>query len=832
MRNSNTTPARLRSGVSILALALSLSAATSALAQDIGSVDIDAAHRSAASAPAAAPTGEAPAAPGLPPLSSDAAIGNAAPTGSAPALAVVQQSLNAVEPGSTISHKIIEDVVSPAGDYNQIAKFTPNYVSGGANGPLGDSKSSWRGFADGQFNITFDGIPFGDVNNPSHHSSAYFPPDILGQVTIDRGPGAASQVGYATFGGTMALSSYALSDTFGGNIKSSFGSFNTQSESVTVQSGYNAEYQTRALIQYAHAFTDGQTTLGHVNQNNFVLKIEKQVGDLTVTAYGNYGTEEYNNTAAPTWAQVLTYGKNYGALNNNPATQQYTGWNDSQKQTDMEYVDLKGNFYGFHADNKAYTYSYWYPGWQNNGINQALEGTNTASNQAFLTSVSVPQANGSKQVYCLAGLTSNPGPAPSNKAANCKGLASTANDVIGHLQVNNYRAYGDILTVSRDLDWGWASGQVRFGAWYEYVANDRNQPYIDYTTGMTYASLGNAPNVSTILDLTSRLNNFQPYIEYEWKPLNGLSITPGYKYEQTTRNHEAAVNQTTLEAVDFSHTYYENLPFLTARYKINDQTTVYAQASKGFLVPTVSAFYVFDLAANAIAAQQTTNYQVGFVYKTLDLTIDGDLYQQRATNFPITTTYFDGTTIYQNGGTAQYRGAELQGTYAFGRRIGVEGLAVTGSAGISNAVFTEGANAHLAVPDAPRYTFAGGLIYDNKTFFGSLLEKVTGDQYGSGGQVNWAPGIDAALNHIAAYTSTDFVAGYRYKLPEGFAAGYGKSLEFKFGVQNILDNRQITDIGKTPAAGVTAATLGSAANTMTYTFQSGRYIYGAIKYSF
>ena len=447
MRKQSTTPAHLRSGVSVIALALSLTAAS---AQDIGSVDIDAAHRAAPTA-AAAPTGEAPAAGApvgnLPPLSSDAAIGNNAPTGSAPALAVAQQSLNAIEPGSVISHKIIEDVVIPSGDYNEIAKFTPNFVSSNTNGPLGDSKSSWRGFQDGQFNITFDGIPFGDANDPTHHSAAYFPSALIGQVNIDRGPGPASQAGYATFGGTMAIQSFALADTFGGNIQMGLGNFGTNTESVTVQSGYNKEFQTRALIQYEHSFTDGQYEYGHYNQNNFLMKVEKQFGDVTATVFGTYGTEEYLNVTTITYPQLQMYGKNYGAVNNNPLSQQFYGWNNSQKQTDMEYIDLKDDsLFGFHVDNKLYSYAYWYPNYQNNGASQTVEGNSSIANGGTITSVSLPIANSTtKTKVTFTGINNG--------------------DVTGYIKYNDYRAYGDLLSVSRDLNWGWASGQLRIGAW-------------------------------------------------------------------------------------------------------------------------------------------------------------------------------------------------------------------------------------------------------------------------------------------------------------------------------------------------------------------------------
>ena len=173
------------------------------------------------------------AAPAVVPVSSDAAIGSGAPAGSAPALAPSQGSLNAFQPTSIVSDKIIKDVVKVGADYNETAKYTPGFVSNNANG-IGDSKSGWRGYQDGQFNITFDGIPFGDANDPSHHSAAYFPASFLSRVTVDRGPGAASQFGYATFGGTLGLNSLELSDKAGASVQASAGTQSTFTASPAI----------------------------------------------------------------------------------------------------------------------------------------------------------------------------------------------------------------------------------------------------------------------------------------------------------------------------------------------------------------------------------------------------------------------------------------------------------------------------------------------------------------------------------------------------------------------------------------------------------------------
>ena len=66
------------------------------------------------------------------------------------------------------------------------------------NGPgLSDGgvKNTMRGMPDGSFGMTYDGIPFGDTNGPSHHSESYFPASTIGSIAVDRGPGNAGQYG-------------------------------------------------------------------------------------------------------------------------------------------------------------------------------------------------------------------------------------------------------------------------------------------------------------------------------------------------------------------------------------------------------------------------------------------------------------------------------------------------------------------------------------------------------------------------------------------------------------------------------------------------------------
>ena len=753
-------------------------------------------------------------------ITSNAAIGSHAPAGSAPALAFSQGSLTASQPGSVVSDKILRDVVPVGADYNETVKATPGFLSNNANGAVGDSKSGWRGYVDGQFNITFDGVPFGDANDPTHHSAAYFPASFLSRVTVDRGPGSASQVGYATFGGTLSLNSLELSDKKGGSVEQSVGNNGTFTTNVQAQSGGEKPGDTRALIAVSHAATDGALQFGEYKINQGLIKIEKQMGDVKVTALATGGTENYNNVISITAPQWLANGKSYGAVNGDPRTQQYVGYNNSKKATDMEYIRLETDIAGIKVDNRAYTYAYWYPTLQNNGADQAKDGASGLG----LNTVKVPTLN-NLGVWGSTTYTIN-------------GVATGASgDIVGYVKNNNYRAFGDILNLQRDVNLGGTTGTLKAGVWFESVSNDRKQEYIDYTTGALFPTLtATAAGVTTPttagqsykLLLNSQISNIQPFIEYEWHPTKDWTITPGYKYESFSRNHLAAVNQTTLQPADFQKTYTANLPFLATNYRLTDNWSIYGQASKGFLAPTVSAYYVYDSAfnSNTIAPQSTTNYQLGTVYKTEDLTVSADVYRITATNFPVVQNFTNGAQIYTNAGTAQYQGLELEGTYKV-----INNFAAYASGALISAKYVEGANKGLRVGDAPSYTLAGGLIYDDQTYFASAIHRVYGSYYGSTGQVvadASTPTADVLLNKVSSWNSTDIVAGVRTDVLKKM--GFGEKAQLKIGVNNLFNHRDITEIAGSPAKITDAAW--ATQTTLTYLFQAGRTYYVSAKIDF
>ena len=118
---------------------------------------------------------------------------------------------------------------APAANYTDMITFTPSVWTVDPNGPglMENLGTSIRGFPDGQFNVTLDGIPWGDSNDFTHHSTSYFMAQDLANVIVDRGPGNAATVGDATFGGTTYMQSADPSHSVGVNVLASYGSFNT-----------------------------------------------------------------------------------------------------------------------------------------------------------------------------------------------------------------------------------------------------------------------------------------------------------------------------------------------------------------------------------------------------------------------------------------------------------------------------------------------------------------------------------------------------------------------------------------------------------------------------
>lgn len=517
--------------------------------------------------------------------------------------------LTATQPTSVIDKHYIENNIPKTANYDKIISVAPSVMVQPSGNSGTDAKISIRGFQSGQFNVTLDGIPLRSFNLTQRSSNLIMTND-LGQVTVDRGPGTASTVGDATFGGTVALQTKSPMSTLATTATTGYGSFNTQLYGIELDSGQIKSANNASFFLDAQ-FTksDGYFTNVNYERENVALKLQQPLSDnttLTFVSISNYA--DRNLFLGASRAQIAAYGPNYG-LSSSPNSQGYAGYNHEIWKTDFEYLGLNSDYGdGWHLDNKLYTYNF-----TNSPQFIGLDVSGNSSNGTIFGATNVPGQNG-------------PG---------------------------TYRSYGDVIALTKDLP----DGAVKVGAWADHMSGHRAYYNTDATLADQY--------ISTIWAQGVALDTVQPYVEADWKALPDLTITTGAKYAYVTRSYNSLIDPNTGGPLDYSKTWSKVLPSLAANYKLSANWSVYAQAAEGFLTPPS----VVPSGSN-IQPQTTWNYQVGTSYQSKTFTLAGAVYYIDFNNM-IASRTIGGIANYFNAGGAIYQGVEVEGTVHVGNGFSV-----------------------------------------------------------------------------------------------------------------------------------------------------------------
>lgn len=678
------------------------------------------------------------------------------------AAAPTKASLEATEPQSIIDRKAIDQFIPATADYTQIVNLSPSMSGTSTNGPgLGEAKSTLRGFKDGEYNITYDGIPWGDANGPTHHSTSFFPSSTIGAVVVDRGPGQASQLGVASFGGSINLYSPEVSDTFGGSQSFTAGSWNTLMSVTKISTGdIDALNGAHALFNFQELKTDGYLSYSGARAYNQLVRAVFPLTDswkLTVLGTWNYTKVNVNDSAGATLTQVALYGKNF-ALSNDPASPTYYRYNLVTKHTYFNYARLNGDITPtLKLENTIYSYYY------KNDTESALDPTLSPTDIANRTGLQITQVPGGRPVV--------------------------NGHIPGYTKLNVYKIYGDILHLDQDLPFG----RIKAGLWAER-ADTGPRARFDYD-----ATLGRGPNGYTV-DYRQKVvagvpqyleylqysgwKQYEPFVDFEWRATPQLTVTPGVKHVSEKISVDADVNQSSRQPFHGSKTFSKTLYFLTANYKLQDNLSVYGQYATGFLLPDISTTQKVNPNLNDLKPQESTNYQAGAVFHGGRLTLDADAYYIKFTN-KLQSASVGSETVFFNLGGATYKGIEGAATFEAANHIFVFANGSINSAKAEGATTTIGAlpvtvTGGKQIAGAPKSTAALGVLFQDEAWSVSLLDKYTGVQWGAEGE--------PAAYRIAGYHSADLSVTYRFGRYRAEAAIY-----------NVLDSQHVTSVkpGKT-----------------------------------
>jgi iron complex outermembrane recepter protein len=676
--------------------------------------------------------------------------------------ALSQGSLDTESAESFISREFIKNFTPATTDFSELINIAPGTISYNPNGVgLGQGTMYFRGFVDGDYNITWDGIPFNDSNNPTHHSWSFFPGPWIGGVDFDRSPGSASTIGQATFGGSINLLSPEVPSEQSIQPEVSYGSFNTLLVDGQYSTGMLGPRKNIGLsVDVHHLTSDGFQTLNFIERNAGDIKVLYKLSDsTTITGFSGVVRLFGNAPNVSAYrAQINAYGWNYLMQNNDPTSSFYQAYNTNTVPTDFEYGAIRSLLkHGWLVEVTPYTYSYnnaqYYANDSPNDTTGLATGPNGSS--GFIT-----EANCNVAQY------------------NSSGKA----DPCAINKLNSYRKYGATSTISQTSKFG----VFRTGIWYEWATSNRFQIPSDPLTHQD----DNLPNFHE----NYWTNSVNPFAEFEWHATNKLSITAGYKFayynlsfKQFADNGKVVGNLGGAPFTTSSSASGANLPSAQANYHLTNSWSVYGQFGKGDMIPPTSDFDVTgggQKVSGFPTPQLATTYQGGTVVKLSRLTVDADFfhvkfqnnYNQDIDNHVGTPDF--GLQVYFLGPDSYTQGFEAEVNTALGYGLN---LYANGTVGKANFTGT-GVPSGLNVADTPGYTQGLGLTYQAHGLDLGVIEKRVGSYYDDNGTFH-------NQAYIAPYNNVNLFLNYTLRRNSFFDQS-----KISFSINNLFNNENFTDI--------------------------------------
>ena len=506
--------------------------------------------------------------------------------------------------------------------------MAPGTFSVSANGPrLGDTKTFFRGFKDGNYNMTFDGIPFNDTNDPTHHSWVFFPAQTIGSTVFDRSPGSAAVIGPATYGGTVNLLSRSVSSTPQVSGTISYGSFSTRLFDAELESGHFGRDKSRLLVDFHYMDSDGYQTYNDQKRTAFSAKYEYAPSERTgITLFSSILDLHSHtpNQKGASRAQIAQFGDT-SLMNADPNSPLFYKFNFYHIPTNFEYFGVRRDLGGGWAiNNKAYTMRY-----------------NNKQNFNSTTTIS----------------------------------ATSATD-----KLNSYWKVGDYLPVEHTSQ----AGIFRAGLWWEYASTDRYQTPSDPRTWVN----GPLPNFHEMFGTTT-LQPYLEYQWRATSALSitpGLKHAY-YKQDFTQLADGKTVgNLNGAPSVTHAVRYNSWLPSIDVHYLAQPTWSLYGQFGRGQTIPPTKVFDVKNGAVGTLPKPILADTaQLGTVWKSRRATLDINVFHIRfESDYSSAFNQQTGMTDYFTTGESISQGVEAESTILVGGGLAVYVNGTTGSARYSD----------------------------------------------------------------------------------------------------------------------------------------------------
>src|SRR5215472_5624542 len=688
-------------------------------------------------------------------------------------LSPVKALLDTESPRSEITSDYIREFTTPTTDFADVLQVAPGVVTYATNGiGNGQSKDWFRGFADGAFTMTWDGVPFEDSNDPTHHSWAYVPAPAIGYVDFDRSPGTASDVGPTNFAGSVHMFSPKMGDAMTFKLSESYGSFNTNQILGEFNSGRFLGNKANFWFEGHHNSSDGYQTFNDQQRTAGTAKFNYKFSDKTyLTVIGTLVLVDSNTPDSdPTRQQIADHGLNYimdGNQFNADGTYNSMYFKNYvyHVPTNFEIITFGHEFgNGWKLETKPYTYSY--------------------SNHQHL------QKDQSQD--------------------SLHEVAVTANSAVDKL--NQYNRGGEITTLSQASKYG----VLRIGAWYEYTTTHRYQQNSDPRTWLDSPLLKDLRFHEYFIT-----NSAQPYVEYQLVAIPRWTITAGVKSALYTMDlTQLADGGKTVGPLGCTATtivgcagfaarhsaYYNNiLPSVAASYRITSIWSAYGQFGRGSEIPPSSVFDVTG-AQVAVTPKPTvaTTYQGGTVVKINHLSVDADVfhihYENAYSSYKISdvTSPDFGNSYYYSTPPSNTTGFEAEGNVYVSHGLSFNFNGTAGQAKYEASVGQTLPNGKLIaatpvqwVAGSADYTVGAGVTYHDRNFDLGFFNKNIGPRWVDNGSVH-------QTTELNSFWMNNLFLNYNLPIKSLFNGS-----KLKLSINNLFDFHDV--VGLSPGVSPTAA---------------------------
>ena len=684
--------------------------------------------------------------------------------------APVKALLDMASPRSEITSQYIRQFTSPVTDFADIVQAAPGVVSYSTNGVgLGQAKNWFRGFSDGSFTMTWDGVPFQDSNDPTHHSWAYVPAPAISYVDFDRSPGTASDVGPTNFAGSIHMFSPKMSNTMTLKGSESYGSFNTNEYLGEFNSGTFWKGKANFWIEGHHMTSDGYQTFNDQQRTAGTAKFNYKFSEKTNLAV--VGTsilvDSHTPDSDPTRSQIAHHGLNYVMDGNQ--------FNPDGSYNSMYY---KNYFYHIPTNFEIITFT------KELGHNWKFE------TKPYTYSYSNHQHLQKKQDQDLQAAT------PIYEPVN----ATSAVD-----KLNQYNRGGEITTVSAASRFG----VFRAGAWYEYTTTHRYQIKSDPRTWLDSTALTDVKFHEYFITKST-----QPFIEYQLVAIPKWTITAGVKSATYTMNLNQLADGGTVGPLGCTSTtiagcagistrhsaFYNNiLPSVEVNYRILPQWSAYGQYGRGSVIPPSN---VFDVTGAQVATTPkptvATTYQGGTVLQFSHISFDADGYHIHYDNAYSSYRVTDktrsdfGDSYYYSTPPSNTTGVEGEANLFIAHGLS---LVMNGTIGKAQYEASSGqtlpngtvvpATSEMWVANAASSTASGGLTYQRNGIDFGFFNKRIGPRYVDNSTVH-------QFAQLAPFWMNNLFVNYTIRRGSFFDQS-----KIKLSVNNLFDNHDL--VGLSPA---------------------------------